>query len=95
MIRKWEGTNVPTNVTKLAKALQKLSLALARQSIDRQKKEVANVKETERILTTIANAMGDVPGVDIHDLADQFAHACNFGGPGPFPQPPKPVKGPK
>ena len=85
---------MPTNVAKLAKALQKLSLALARQSMDRQKREAANVRETARILTTIANLMGDVPGVDIRDLGPEFAEACNHGGPGPFPLP-KPVKGSK
>jgi hypothetical protein len=87
---------MPTNVAKLAKALQKLSLALARQSVDRQKREAANVRETARILTTIGNLMGDVPGVDIKDLGPDFASVCNFGGPGPLPPPPrKPVKGSK
>jgi hypothetical protein len=82
---------MPTNVVKLAKELQKLSLALARQSTERQELEVAHVKKTAKILTTIANLMGDVSGIDIKDLGTKFADACSHGGGGG----PRPVKGSK
>ncbi len=74
---------MPTDGAKLKKALQELSLALAKESMDRQKREAAHVRKIAIILTRISKLVGTDVGGKIEDLGKEFAHACNHGlGPG-------------
>jgi hypothetical protein len=67
----------------LKKALRELSLALARQTMERQQQQEAHVKDTAKILTKISKLIDDSPDAKIVDLGLAFADACDHGfGPG-------------
>ena len=69
---------MPTDIEKLRKKVDQLSLALCRQSTKRQILETASIKETAKILTEISKILYQGPDVKIQNLGEKFGMCCSF-----------------